>query len=273
MHSCDERKGEISDDGSERFSSCRNGETISIGSYCLQEKYHQKQALSHSSSAPYLSVQPQLYLQILPDNYKGASCPSNLHTLNLQSLEYTHAYTPESSQNLCCICPKELRKYANVNINPLGKSVASLCSTCNCELLQNVDGKATAAAAGHDFVKPLSSIIADKKEEKSIKGKEIKENEKAKDAETDCEEDAEMSEEEDSNSPTSEFILTPKSDIEHHGSSWLLDTQPYSWRTHLKTFRMDSNDSGIRMHVHSDMDSTTWSELDDSGSVFTSTEV
>ena len=79
------------------------------------------------------------------------------------------------------------------------------------------------------------------------------------------------SEPKDDEMESSHFTSIDKDLSEQTSSGWLQDSsQPRVWRAHIKTFRTDSNDSGIRMCVNS---GESWSELDDSGSVFVSTDV
>ena len=171
--------------------------------------------------------------------------------LSVQSSSYLEIIPNESCKTSSC--PTNLHILSLQSHPYTTSSKNSLCCACFQEI--------------HKYTNVLV-LPADQSTISLCSACELLENERNKEVQEDKEFGAENGKERNSCHLTSiGRDLSEQTD----SADWLLDSsQPRVWRTHLKTFRTDSNDSGIRMCVNS---GESWSEFDDSGSVFVSTDV
>ena len=211
-----------------------------------------RQATSnYSTSVPYLEVLSTPYLEILPRFTRiGASCPTKLDTLTSGCHPHSHS---DSQNSICCSCLRELHQYSN-DFTDVGawKSVDNTGSLCHLCMLQQEGEK------GED-----EKVV----EEEEREQKEPKEREK----EQQCKDQESVLE------LPHKLELKGVQDIKlanmnyYTGCSRKERCHPVL-RTHTKSVRTDSNDSGIRMCLPSNCDGEvgSLSEYDDSGGVFVS---
>lgn len=164
--------------------------------------------------------------------------------LSVRSSSYLEILPNESCKTSSC--PTNLYKLSLESHPYTTSSKNSLCCTCLQEMHQYTN---------------VPALPVDQSTISLCSACERLEDERMQEPETKNEEERD----------SSHFTSIDKDLSEQTSSDWLQDSsQPRVWRAHLKTFRTDSNDSGIRMCVNS---GESWSELDDSGSVFVSTDV